>query len=891
MGPTLRRRGTGKINAGIPPRDPPPHPLNEPHTPPSESTSAPDPFVTPIRESKGKNPAPPPLGSPLTPTPGPSGHTAEDAVTAETHQTSAAAQTFAGGTESPPPNLHLFSHKVFELPEVESGTTLGKLNRDRVRILSKEYVEKWNRYFAENPLTTYSGGVSLTKEQKKGARKIMFDPATLIESRHLSRVDGWIPGTVDRRNQAISIAEESFGRKIRWLKDLKDEKVSDHIPLLFSYYRLAVQPFIDLGKRLLASPRETKNADGETLLFLNIENYQKLQGELQIMQMYLLDQEIIENAHEAPIPIWGKNSLPSEGLDPLDFEIAACAYVEELEQFLHFAVHFAEANLEFDREPIFTFHDEEGNPILPLRDPLKKSSTVRSHSPAPEPESISQALENNPRLDEWAASGVRYQEKYEQQPAVPRNKGDGVAFRQNQGAMKPASRSALPASHPIRANQAPAFQSLVNPPASGTQATVARPLIATGGGGHPGDDDSEDDEDGLPPNRPPINPRTPRNPGSSNGHRPNNGPPGGGDGGGGGSGGGGGGGPPDDEDAALVYPEGRHDPSRINIVPHFDPKMKTDSVPRWDGNMDKYLKWVKKLNSLAAESPIINIQLGNIVPKRLTGPAEEWYYSQSVEHRENIEQSWPRLLRAINEFHLTKTFLDKYRVKARDAHYRDKENRHETPVEFIIRKMNMLELCFTISSPSEMIREVQSGMPNYWLTVLRLDMCETLAEFQNHVKYYEETLMDMDKSRRPEYSSRGRLAEAGYDSDREEHRIETYAAQPRPGPAKRPPSTPNRPPRLSMTPAQAINKRIPPSKLGARPCNKCNGPAETRDHWEPECPLNRNKSASEKVVRARLALAEAEEEEYGDLYNQASQSPESPENDEEDTQEDLTLGF
>ena len=45
-------------------------------------------------------------------------------------------------------------------------------------------------------------------------------------------------------------------------------------------------------------------------------------------------------------------------------------------------------------------------------------------------------------------------------------------------------------------------------------------------------------------------------------------------------------------------------------------------------------------------------QLGTLVPTRLMGSAEIWYYSQSVEMRDRIEQDWNTLWMAMGEYYM-----------------------------------------------------------------------------------------------------------------------------------------------------------------------------------------------------------------------------------------------
>ena len=96
--------------------------------------------------------------------------------------------------------------------------------------------------------------------------------------------------------------------------------------------------------------------------------------------------------------------------------------------------------------------------------------------------------------------------------------------------------------------------------------------------------------------------------------------------------------------------------------PQFDTKLKTDAIPTWDGNPDSLRRWFLKLNSLSKRSGAVFRQRGMLVPTRLTGSAETWYYSQSAETRERIETDWETLRAAIGEYYMNQTFLDKQKA-------------------------------------------------------------------------------------------------------------------------------------------------------------------------------------------------------------------------------------
>ncbi|KAI5885666.1 uncharacterized protein SCHCODRAFT_02718591, partial [Schizophyllum commune H4-8] len=120
--------------------------------------------------------------------------------------------------------------------------------------------------------------------------------------------------------------------------------------------------------------------------------------------------------------------------------------------------------------------------------------------------------------------------------------------------------------------------------------------------------------------------------------------------------------PPSDDD------DGRRDPRRPPRVPRFAPssrpadktenkesrfdmKLKISDVPAWNGSEETIAKWISKINALSRESKTIFKQLGIVVPKRLTGSAEAWFWSLEEAYRAEICQDWSSLRHAIASYY------------------------------------------------------------------------------------------------------------------------------------------------------------------------------------------------------------------------------------------------
>ena len=182
----------------------------------------------------------------------------------------------------------------------------------------------------------------------------------------------------------------------------------------------------------------------------------------------------------------------------------------------------------------------------------------------------------------------------------------------------------------------------------------------------------------------------------------------------------------------------------------FDLKFKMDVVPTWDGNTTTLANWLLKINLLAKRSKVIFDQLGSIVPQRFRGSAEDWFYSLPESTRDTIQVNWNTLKDAIRVHYMNRHWLDLQKAKANKVKYREAGYTRESPSEYFIRKLQLLELVFDYSD-AELIAEIMAGAPVLWNTILNPRQCLRVTDLQNIIKYYEETLSQladpmMDKS-------------------------------------------------------------------------------------------------------------------------------------------------
>jgi hypothetical protein len=158
------------------------------------------------------------------------------------------------------------------------------------------------------------------------------------------------------------------------------------------------------------------------------------------------------------------------------------------------------------------------------------------------------------------------------------------------------------------------------------------------------------------------------------------------------------------------------------------------------------MKWLAKVNNIAMESLTVFRQLGRIVPNKLIGAAEIWYWSLPLDYHASIEVNWDTLKEAIVAFYINRTWLDKQKSKANQAYYREANHRSETPGEYFICKTELLTMVYTMDD-SVLIMEVMEGAPTTWNTVLTTQLYRNRVEFQQAIQFHEDTLMKLDSLR------------------------------------------------------------------------------------------------------------------------------------------------
>ncbi|KAH9856083.1 hypothetical protein C2E23DRAFT_882214 [Lenzites betulinus] len=293
---------------------------------------------------------------------------------------------------------------------------------------------------------------------------------------------------------------------------------------------------------------------------------------------------------------------------------------------------------------------------------------------------------------------------------------------------------------------------------------------------------------------------------------------------------------------------------------HFDFKLKTDVVPAWDGNTDTLARWILRINSIAKKSNTIREQLGTVVPQRLTGSAEEWYFSLPEDVREECEQNWENVRDEIGNYYMNRSWQEKTRRQALAIRYRESGHTRELPSQYFIRKRELLELVYE-HSQSELITEIMTGAPLAWRTILTPRLYRSTADLQRAIKLHEDDLLELDQllpsrttppafpsSRDPRYPPSTSNGNSGYRS--RVHLAGGIAP------------SPNHPPPFPKDDSNVSRKGTPESK-GRRPCRHCG----SGKHWDYECRYARQGTKQARANFVEYSPEEiAEQEAYDAFY-------------------------
>ena len=140
-------------------------------------------------------------------------------------------------------------------------------------------------------------------------------------------------------------------------------------------------------------------------------------------------------------------------------------------------------------------------------------------------------------------------------------------------------------------------------------------------------------------------------------------------------------------------------------------------VQQWDRNPDILGRWISKINHLANNSPDIWMELKKIVPQWFTQLAETWYHSIPDAERSRIEEHWVTLKMEMSEYWMNHHWLEKQKIRANKARFREAGHLRESPSEYVIWKMGLLSLVYSYFD-TETIQAIMEEIPKFWTSII-----------------------------------------------------------------------------------------------------------------------------------------------------------------------------
>ena len=88
-------------------------------------------------------------------------------------------------------------------------------------------------------------------------------------------------------------------------------------------------------------------------------------------------------------------------------------------------------------------------------------------------------------------------------------------------------------------------------------------------------------------------------------------------------------------------------------------------------------------------------------------------------------------------------WVEKQKLRAKRARFREAGHQQESPSEYVIRKMELLTLVYSYTD-TETIQAIMMEVTGTWASIINPQYQKMLREFQNTVKYHEESLEKLE---------------------------------------------------------------------------------------------------------------------------------------------------
>ena len=148
-------------------------------------------------------------------------------------------------------------------------------------------------------------------------------------------------------------------------------------------------------------------------------------------------------------------------------------------------------------------------------------------------------------------------------------------------------------------------------------------------------------------------------------------------------------------------------------------------------------------------SPEIEEELGKIVLRRFTKgdlrilpkPGTAQFQMQSML---SLKRTGLHLKKAILKFWMNNHhWLKKQKLRVNRARFRETGHQQESPSKYVIHKMELLTLVYSYTD-TETIKAIMIEVPGTWASIINPQYQKMLREFQNIIKYQEESLEKLE---------------------------------------------------------------------------------------------------------------------------------------------------
>ena len=227
-----------------------------------------------------------------------------------------------------------------------------------------------------------------------------------------------------------------------------------------------------------------------------------------------------------------------------------------------------------------------------------------------------------------------------------------------------------------------------------------------------------------------------------------------------------------------------------------------------------------------------------------------------------MEQDWETLKSAIADYWMNHSWFEEQKFQVNNACYREAGYTHETSSEYVIRKMDLICLIYNYTD-SKIVWLIIKEAPDSWSSLLQPNLCKSVVQFQNAVKYHKSTLLAMSQ---PPPNVLTQFFNRAFQSQRFHSRkahINMVGWTPSLEPPKFPKDDKN------------ISSRKTLESVNARPCRHCG----SGKHWDYKCKYSQKGERQAQVNFVSLSDPDVEAlNAYDDLYYELNSNNESEDN-------------